>query len=303
MKSIILILFSIMTLLSCSDFSLRSRKKENRSQYPPSEMFKGDGLLAAQKMFEGDLAGMEQIIKDKKLPLDQLQEKKGYTLLMYASIIEDLKAMRRLLELGADPNIVIPDEGFSTPLNHAVALNNYEMLELLFSYGANPNPALGDSPMISAMMLGGFKDTERKMIDYLLEHGANINNQSYDGSNIMKAAIRDDLDLANYLLEKGGTPFIPGTDLCPMAEYIEFEEAKQRKHQKTETPYFKKLLDIKKLLIEKYKVQFPVIKDTLAQTELRIKLYEKLDERDKTSVNFNDNYGERSYRKNLESVK
>ncbi len=292
-----------MTLISCSDFSLRSRKKENRSQYPPSQMFKGEELLAAQKMFDGDINGMEEMIKNKHIALDKLQEETGYTLLMYASIIEDLQAMRKLLEMGADPNIVIPDEGFSTPLNHAVALNNYEMLELIFSYGANPNPALGDSPMISAMMLGGGKNTERKMIDYLLEHGANINNQSYGGNNIMETATRDNLDLANYLLEKGGTPIIPGTNLCPMAEYIEFAEEKQRKHQKTETPYFKKLSDIKKLLIEKYQVQFPVKKDPKAKTELRIKLYEKLDAKDKISVNFNNNYGERSYKDNLESLK
>lgn len=291
-----------MTFFSCSDFSLRSRKKENRNQYPPSKMFKGDGLLAAQKMFDGDLAGMEQIIKEKNIDLNKLQEETGYTLLMYASIIENLNAMEDLLKLGADPNIIVPSEGLESPLNHAVALNNYEMLQLLFKYKANPNPALGRSPLTVAMSIGGMENTERKMIDYLLQNGANINNISYNGSNIMEDATRDNLDLAGYFLEKGGQPVIPGTNLSPMARYIQFDEEDQTKFQKTNTPYFKKLLALKKQLIEKYNVQFPYQKDTIEEAKLRIKLYENLSPKDKVSVNFKKNYGENRYQKDLAIV-
>ncbi|PKF73814.1 ankyrin repeat domain-containing protein [Chryseobacterium sp. PMSZPI] len=266
-------------------------------------MFKGDGLLAAQKMFDGDLTGMEQIIKEKKIDLNKLQEETGYTLLMYASIIEDLKAMEKLMELGADPNIIIPHKGLKSPLNHAVALNNYDMLQLLFKYKVNPNPALGDSPLSDAMMIGGFENTEKKMIDYLLQNGASINNISYNGNNIMENAARDDLDLAAYLLGKGGQPIISGTKLCPMADQIQFEEEDQIKFQKTNTPYFKKLSALKKQLIEKYNVQFPYKQDTIAEAKLRIKLYENLNSKDKISVNFNKNYGENRYQQDLAIVK
>nr|WP_295874313.1 ankyrin repeat domain-containing protein [uncultured Chitinophaga sp.] len=291
-----------MTFLSCSDFSSRSRKKVNRSEYPPAKMFSGDQLTVAQKMFDGDLKGMEQVIKTQQLDLDKLAEKTGYTLLMYASLIEDLHAMKKLLELGADPNIVSPYKGYDTPLEHAVALNHYDMLQLLFSYKANPNPAIGDSPLCNAMMLGGFEHTERKMIDYLLSQGADINHISYGGSNIMEAAIRDDLELAAYFLEKGGNPVIAGTGLCPMAGYIEYKEKQKKDRHLPASPYYEKLAAIRKILVDKFQVQFPVKKDTIAEAALRIRLYEKLSPRDKVSVNFNNNYGETLYKADLARI-
>ncbi|MEB4763345.1 MULTISPECIES: ankyrin repeat domain-containing protein [Chryseobacterium] len=293
----------MMTIFSCSDFGLRSRKKENRAEYPPAKMFKGDGLLAAQKMFDGDLSGMEQVIKEKKIDINTLQEETGYTLLMYASIIENLNAMEKLLELGADPNIIVPNEGLESPLNHAVALNNYEMLQLLFKYKANPNPELGHSPLSKAMLLGGTDTTEKKMIDYLLQNGADINNISFNGSNIMEDAIRDDLNTAEYFLSKGGQPKIKNTNLCPMANYIEYKENQKNEGNLPDSPYYQKLFGIKKQLIDKYKVTFPYRNDTIAEAKLRIQLYEKLNPKDKISVNFNKNYGESRYQDDLAIVK
>ncbi|MBV8326142.1 ankyrin repeat domain-containing protein [Chryseobacterium sp.] len=264
-------------------------------------MFKGDGLSAAQKMFDGDLVGMEQLIKEKHIDLNALQEETGYTLLMYASVIENTNAMEKLLALGADPNIIVPNEGLESPLNHAVALNNYDMLQLLFKYKANPNPALGRSPLSVAMLIGGFENTEKKMIDYLLQNGADINNISIDGSNIMEDAARNDLKLASYFLEKGGQPKIKGTDLCPIAGYIQFEEENQRKFNKTEN--LNEITAFKKQLIEKYNVQFPYKKDTVAEAKLRIQLYENLNPKDKISINFNNNYGENLYQEDLKRAK
>ncbi|WP_264743352.1 ankyrin repeat domain-containing protein [Chryseobacterium oryctis] len=291
-----------MTLFSCSDASLRSRKNANREQYPPSKMFKGDALSAAQKMYDGDIAEMEREIKQNNLNLNKLDDSTGYTLLMYATIIEDMRAMEKLLSLGADPTIIIPDGGLANPLNHAVALNNYKMMDLLFKYKANPNPKIGRSPLINAMLVGGFKNTEKKLIDYLLAHGADINNISLNGDNIMEAVTRDDLDMALYFLEKGGQPVIEGTTLCPVAKYIQFEEQNQKKFKNEETPYFKKLMTFKQKLIEKYNVKFPYEKDTMEEARLRIKLYEHLSPQDKISINFKKNYGEKWYQKDLELV-
>ncbi|WP_435525420.1 ankyrin repeat domain-containing protein [Chryseobacterium indoltheticum] len=108
-----------------------------------------------QKIFDEDNSGLENALKDDPKIINQLSDSKGYTLLMYASIIENLPAMEILLKNGADPNIVIPFEGLNdTPLSHAVATNNYEMVKLLFKFKANPNPAVGSSPLCDAMMLG-----------------------------------------------------------------------------------------------------------------------------------------------------
>ncbi|PKF73772.1 ankyrin repeat domain-containing protein [Chryseobacterium sp. PMSZPI] len=297
-----------MTLFSCSDFSLRSRKNANRRQYPPQKLFKGIQLQAAQKIFDEDNAGLGNIIDIHPEIINQHSEKEspsgdlaGVTLLHYASMLENMNAMEILLQKGADPDIMDALDG--SALSHAVALNNYDMLNLLLKYHATLNPSIGSSPLSDAMMLGGFEGTERKMINYLLEHGADINHTSYNGSNIMEDAARDDLDLANYFLEKGGQPVIVGTNLCPMADYIQYKEMQKKERNLPESPYYEKLFNIKKQLVEKYNVKFPYKQDTIAEAKLRIKLYENLSPKDKVSVNFYKNYGENLYQEDLKRVK
>lgn len=292
MKKLIFLIFFSMTLFSCQD--ARSRKEQNREQYPPQKLFEGAQLEAAQKIFNKDNAGLENILSKNPEIIDQLSSIKGYTLLMYASIIENLDAMTILLDKGADPNIIIPRR-YMTPLSHAVGTNNYEMAKLLFKFKANPNPSVGNSPLCSAMMLGE-KSTERKMIDFLLENGARINHISYLGDNIMEAAARSNFETAEYFLEKGGNPKIEGTDLSPMAEYIESEDQRRKSAQNSRnTAYFEKLLKIKNQLTEKYNITFPVKKDPKAEAQLYVNLYENLSEKDKKTVNFNKNYGEKRY--------
>lgn len=283
-----------MTLFSCQD--TRSRKTQNKEQYPPQKLFEGTQLQAAQKIFDEDNSGLESVLKDNPQIINQLSDTKGYTLLMYASIVENLPAMEILLKNGADPNLVVPNEGFGLPLSHAVALNNYEMAKLLFKYKANPNPELGNSPLCSAMFLGN-QQTERKMIDFLLEHGADINHTSYLGENIMEAAARNDFETAEYFLEKGGNPKIKGTELSPMAKYIEHEKKEQAKNQNPKAAVYRENLSkISKVLQDKYNITFPIKDDPKAETKLRMNLYERLSEKDKKSVNFNKNYGENRYK-------
>lgn len=283
-----------MTLFSCQD--TRSRKTQNKEQYPPQKLFEGTQLQAAHKIFDEDNSGLESALKDNPQIINQLSDTKGYTLLMYASIVENLPAMEILLKNGADPNLVVPNEGLGLPLSHAVAINNYEMAKLLFKYKANPNPELGNSPLCSAMFLGN-QQTERKMIDFLLEHGADINHTSYLGENIMEAAARNDFETAEYFLEKGGNPKIKGTELSPMAKYIEHEKKEQAKNQNPKAAVYRENLSkISKVLQDKYNITFPIKDDPKAEAKLRMDLYEKLSEKDKKSVNFNKNYGENRYK-------
>lgn len=294
-KLIILFVF-IFILISCD---MRSRKNQNREQYPPQKLFEGNQLEAAQKIFDENDSELEKLIKKNPELLNQMSEKTGYTLLMYASIIENLSAMEKLLDMGTDPDIIIPYQGHTFPLNHAVATNNYDMLKLLIRHKANLNPDLGEHPLCKAMMLGGEK-TERKMIDFLLENGADINHISYLGDNIMEQAARSDLWTAEYFLNKGGNPIIVGTELSPMAEYLTREEIRYAKHNNPNEHYHNQLIKIKKMLQEKYGIQFPVEKDTIAEAKLRIKLYENLSKKDKKSLNFNKNYGVNRFKKDQE---
>lgn len=302
MKAIILILLSIMTLTNCSDSVLRSRKNINRRNLPPAKLFEGPQLKAAQSIFDEDHEELLHAIKAHPEVINQLSDKgedNGYTLLHYAALLENMKAMESLLQSGADPNIIMPQ---GLPVKHAVALNNYDMLNLLLKYHATLNPAVGVNPLSDAMVLGD-ENVERKMINYLLEHGADINNVSYNGGNIMEDATRDNLDLASYFLEKGGQPVIAGTHLSPMADYIQYKEKQKNERNLPDSPYYQKLSALKKQLIEKYNVQFPYKKDTVEEAKLRIKLYENLSPKDKISVNFKKNYGENRYQEDLTIVK
>lgn len=282
-----------MTLFSCQD--TRSRKTQNKEQYPPQKLFEGIQLEAAQKIFDQDHSGLETALENNPQIINQLSNGKGYTLLMYASIIENIDAMKLLLEKGADPNLVVPNEGLGLPLIHAVGTNNYEMAKLLFQYKANPNPAVGRSPLCVAMLLGN-KETERKMIDFLLENRADINHVSYLGDNIMKEATSSNLETAFYFLEKGGSPKIKGTELSPMAEYIQYQDKRSKSVKNTKNAiYFERLSELKNLLQDKYGIKFPVEKNEREEAKLRMELYEKLNVQDKKSVNFNKNYGENRY--------
>ncbi|WP_027373796.1 ankyrin repeat domain-containing protein [Chryseobacterium sp. UNC8MFCol] len=95
----------MMILFSCSDFGLRSHKKQNREQYPPQKLFEGIQLQAAQKIFDEDNSGLENMINTQPEIINQLSEKKGYTLFLYATMLENIKGMEVLLQKGADPNI------------------------------------------------------------------------------------------------------------------------------------------------------------------------------------------------------
>jgi len=112
----------------------------------------------------------------------------------------------------------------------------------------------------------------------------------------MEAAARSNLSTAHYLMENGGNPKIKGTELSPMALYISSEEKKQAKNQNAKNvAYFEKISALKTELQEKYGIKFPVEKNEREEAKLRMELYEKLNEQDKKSVNFNKNYGENRY--------
>ncbi|WP_282630859.1 ankyrin repeat domain-containing protein [Empedobacter sedimenti] len=298
MKKLLILILITMSITSCIDKTLRSRESQNRTQYPPEKMFDGKDLEAAQLLFDGKYEELKTYIDSDKIKLNHLNDKKAYSLLMYATIIEDLNGMEFLLKNGADPNLVCNDVDFETTLNHAVSINNYDMINLLLKYKANINPSVGVAPLVKAMFLGDEK-TERKMIDFLLNNGADINHESFYGKNIMDAATHDSFELANYFLDKGGKPIISGTSLCPLATYVEYKEKKFSENNKVSND----LVEFKQRLIKEYNVKFPYQENELEASKHRVELYEKLNERDRMSVNFKNDLGEKSYKKNLAYIK
>lgn len=114
--------------------------------------------------------------------------------------MKNYKGFKRLLELGADPNVIYGDGG--TVVYWAVEMKDMRFLEAVLEHGGNPNLASGDSfgntPIFAALGEGEEK------IDRLLKAGANIDAKNNFGSTpAMTAAGRGRFDLVYYLLERG----------------------------------------------------------------------------------------------------
>ena len=281
----------------------RSRKSENRSQYPPAKMFEGKELAVAQAIYDGNIPEMEELIKNQHVDINHISRNGYYTFLMYACILEDQKAMEKLMQMGADPNLVSPSRGLNElPVNQAVALINYDMLNLLLKYKASLNPAIGNSPLVEAMRLGDEK-TDRPMIDFLLQHGADINHESFQGHNIMAEAYENGTETIDYFLDKGGSPFVEGTNYSPMAKQVQFDLGNKMIKQNNKEGYIK-ILGYKSRLEKEYHIQFPYVEPSkIEMLKYSIKQYEDLSPRDKMVVNFRNHYGENKYRQDLEELK
>ena len=110
-----------------------------------------------------------------------------------------LRVFRRLLELGADPNVLY-DEG-GTKMHHVARYGDERYLEAALAHGGDPNvrDAWGDTPL-SASPLGKWPGTLAVLLD---APGVDIEAPNRHGTTVaMKVAgTRDDILLA--LLERG----------------------------------------------------------------------------------------------------
>jgi ankyrin repeat protein len=110
----------------------------------------------------------------------------------------DLKALRRLLAAGLDPDPLGPMS--ATPLAHAIANGHVDCVKLLLENGANPEGiGRGDRPLHRAAAVGSVG-----AVKLLLEHGADINSLNEDGDTPLAIARSKDHDEVAALLEKNG---------------------------------------------------------------------------------------------------
>ncbi len=135
----------------------------------------------------------------------------------------DLQRASELLASGADPNVVTQ---FTTPLEKALISQNREMIRLLIEYGADlralneygrsplqnafeRDPELGawlfrqlPDPTVLDAAEAGTLDDLRKLVDA----GGDVNMVSQDSrrfSPLQAAALRGDVEIARFLLERG----------------------------------------------------------------------------------------------------
>jgi hypothetical protein len=121
---------------------------------------------------------------------------RGGNSVMDALASRDNEELRSLLDRGTSPNV---SSGGMTPLHYAVLLGDGRAVRMLLEKGANPNAqdAAGETPLILAIRRG-----DRHMGTALLDFGANPNVRDRAGWTPLQLVAGDDF-WTRKLLEKG----------------------------------------------------------------------------------------------------
>ena len=116
----------------------------------------------------------------------------GSTPLMYAALYGDTRAIKLLLDLGADPNT--PNDAGATALHWAV--DEPEATRLLLEHGADPNARSADG--LTPLLLAAGRFGSGDVVRLLLDHGAKP-----DGNIVARAATAGDESMMRLLIERG----------------------------------------------------------------------------------------------------
>lgn len=160
------------------------------------EMFHDSQVKALAKAAgNGDLKKIDELIlQDVDV---NARGNLGATPLFWAMI--NFNGFKRLLEIGADANVVYDDGG--SIMHWVVGLKDRRFLKTALKYNGDPNLVSGDSfkntPIFDAIKAGS--DT----IDILLNAGADIDFQDDFGYTPVMSAASLNFDIVYYLLEKG----------------------------------------------------------------------------------------------------
>lgn len=114
--------------------------------------------------------------------------------------MHNINGFKKLLELGADPNVIFDDGG--SVIHWAVRVEDEKFLEEALKHGGNPNLVAGplnETPLFRAATPEG-----KSKASIMLNAGADINAQRvYRDTPIMIAARLGQFDLVYELLERG----------------------------------------------------------------------------------------------------
>lgn len=110
--------------------------------------------------------------------------------------------LKIVLQFGANPNIVDSDN--ESPFYRTSSL---KCTKLLLHFGANPN----FKGSFDAVLFYYAKFRKLKMVQALIDHGADLNIIDNDGDNVIRYCYTR-IKIVNYLISKGADPDLPGND-------------------------------------------------------------------------------------------
>ena len=149
----------------------------------------------------------------------------GMTYLLYAIWSHNYKMTEFLLENGADPNLVsnfwetTPDDVKPRLPLEISCYDDYKIkfMKLLIRYGADVNDDRAPLPIFSAAL-----NDDRKKIEYLLEHGADINKFDKGMETVItNQATAYQWDMVLWLWDKGADPMKTGKNGFNVAVWVQ----------------------------------------------------------------------------------
>lgn len=188
--------------LSCMDYSL----------------FKGTNAeRLAEAVKKGDTISIKKEVLNQHIPVDITNPEFSTTLLMMATYYNNLKSVKCLLELGADPNLYNDTTKLWGENSVLIASRRIspspEILRLLLSYGGNPNSEAKGVKYTNDRKIVPIRDFSLQVasaysiekVKILVQAGADINKVGYetDDCAVLSAIRHNQMDILLYLLNNG----------------------------------------------------------------------------------------------------
>jgi ankyrin repeat protein len=132
----------------------------------------------------------------------------GHTPLFSATKAGFVEGAKMLLKYGADPNLQAGSESDS-PLALALSEHNLELVHLYLMYGGDATRIMGNGKTV--LLKSITKTAPAKLLQLLLDYGANPDSKDREGTTAMFTAIQAvRIDLMALLLDHGANPNLPG---------------------------------------------------------------------------------------------
>ena len=134
----------------------------------------------------------------------------NYSRLHVAVRLEDIEAVRDLLDSGADPNVTDRLGLGLTPLHLAVQFSeNLAITQILLAYGADPNAAPHPYALLKPIHRAAQYNSNPAITSILLEYGADVDSILVNGTSytaLFGAVFRENPEIVAALLEAGAEP-------------------------------------------------------------------------------------------------
>lgn len=165
---------------------------------------------------EGNIKKIEQLVKEGVSVNSKGTQ--GATPLFWA--MRNYSGFKRLLELGADPNVVFGNGGGGSVMGWAVTAKDKRLLPAVLQHGGNPNlidNQSGETPLFSALDVGD------AALNMLFAAGADINAKNRLGNTVtMVAAGRGHYEIVYRFLERGADFKIKSLNGKDLADWVAF---------------------------------------------------------------------------------